>query len=373
MSRWKRLLLEPLRIVVKLLDRLRLLMRSGLGWGARRPVTIAPYGGYCSPVRIYLQGRVLKDRFIISSVEDSRWRNLINAYKRFGSDEVPGATLEVEAGSNTYHLRADDEGYFRIDEPLTAPLTIPPSGWLPVTIRLLRTPSQDVRKTSETELRLPGSRCAYGVISDIDDTILKTDVTFPLKLMVIYNTILKNAAGRRAFQEVAAFYEALRQGPGRQHNNPFFYVSRSPWNLHDLLEDFLRLNRLPRGPLLLRDFGISARRDTQHPFGHKYERIVHILETYPAMPFVLIGDSGERDTDLYLQINKEFPGRVLAIYIRDVLSTRRARRIQQLLDQSDCRHALLIRRYGEAATDAAGRRLIDGALFQQLQTGHSGG
>jgi phosphatidate phosphatase APP1 len=79
---------------------------------------------------------------------------------------------------------------------------------------------------------------------------------------------------------------------------------------------------LPRGPLLLRDLGLHD----EAPLDFKAACLERILTTYPRLPFVLIGDSGERDADLYLETATRHPGRVKAIYIRDVGSPPARRR-----------------------------------------------
>jgi phosphatidate phosphatase APP1 len=101
-----------------------------------------------------------------------------------------------------------------------------------------------------------------------------------------------------------------------------FYVSNSPWNLYDLLEDFLDVHGIPRGPLLLRDW--SPRTTLKAGEAHKLAAIQQLLDAYPGLPVVLIGDSGERDPEIYRQVVLRHPGRVLAVYVRDVAPERHA-------------------------------------------------
>jgi phosphatidate phosphatase APP1 len=132
-------------------------------------------------------------------------------------------------------------------------------------------------------------------------------------------TFLNNARTRLPFAGVAEFYSSLQLGRNGKRNNPFFYVSSSPWNLYDLLKDFLDLNKIPAGPLLLRDFGLSGESVAGGGhMGHKFKEIKQIFDAYPHLNFVLVGDSGQEDPVIYQEVVKQFPNRVLAIYIRDV-------------------------------------------------------
>ncbi len=130
---------------------------------------------------------------------------------------------------------------------------------------------------------------------------------------------LNNHRTRLPFAGVAEFYKSLQLGRNGKRNNPFFYVSSSPWNMYDLLHDFLDLNQIPPGPLLLRDFGLLQNKflGAGH-MSHKFKEIQNILLTYPELKFVLIGDSGQEDPNIYREVVKNFPNRILAIYIRDV-------------------------------------------------------
>ena len=160
---------------------------------------------------------------------------------------------------------------------------------------------------------IPPATAKFGVISDIDDTVIWSNVTNKLKL--ILTVTLLNERTRMPFKGVAAFYRALQEGASGNENNPIFYVSKSPWNLYTLLVEFFKIHSIPMGPLFLRDLG-SNQPSTK--VNHKVNRIEMILNRYPHLPFILIGDSGEQDPEIYRDIVKAFPGRIRAIYIRSV-------------------------------------------------------
>jgi len=87
-----------------------------------------------------------------------------------------------------------------------------------------------------------------------------------------------------------------------------------------VLEDFLNVHGVPDGPLFLKDWSPSVLGKHRT---HKLGIIRALLGTYPELPFVLIGDSGQEDPEIYHQAVREHPGRIRAIYIRDVAAARR--------------------------------------------------
>src|SRR5690606_26265238 len=109
--------------------------------------------------------------------------------------------------------------------------------------------------------------------------------------------------------------------------------SSGPWNLYDLLVEFMEYNEIPSGPIFLQDYGLEPDRllYADH-LEHKIGAIERILSTYPDLPFVLIGDSGQHDPEVYAAAVEKFPGRIKAIYIRDVTVDARDEEIRGLAD-----------------------------------------
>ncbi|HEV7334155.1 MAG TPA: phosphatase domain-containing protein [Flavisolibacter sp.] len=316
MANWKSLFHKSLSLVEDKWDDLRAGLTRRLG--LNDPVQIVPYRTYGTPRRVYIKGRVLEDKGITSAGDkDTVLNNLLNMYKRFESDEVPGASLKVILPDEEHLVTTDKEGYFILDlNPLTP--IINEELWHRIPLRLVSAPIPfEANLEVQAEVMIPPSDAEYGIISDIDDTIIKTSAT---NLLAMGKTVLlSNARTRLPFAGVAEFYKSLQKGRNGKRNNPFFYVSSSPWNTYDLLKDFLDLNEIPAGPLLLRDIGFSGNTNLRGGhMGHKFKEITQILEAYPRLNFVLIGDSGQEDPKIYQEVVRQFPGRVLAIYIRDV-------------------------------------------------------
>ncbi|MGH7445684.1 MAG: App1 family protein, partial [Longimicrobiales bacterium] len=280
---------------------------------AGRATQIVGYRGFGTATETFVSGRVLLGRALTAATEhDPWWRNLANTYRRMESDEVSGARVRIRLHGAEREAVSVDEGYFRAWLQPQAPLPAERL-WHPVDLELIGGPGM---ASSVTHVLTPAAGAVFGVVSDIDDTVIRTDATNFLRMM--RGVLFSNARTRLPFEGVAAFYQALHRGATGIASNPIFYVSSSPWNLYDVLTDFLDHRSIPIGPLFLRDWGI---RGSSIPTGHRTHKlgaIRQILDTYPALPFLLIGDSGQQDPEIYAEIVAHYPRRILGIYIRDV-------------------------------------------------------
>ena len=131
-----------------------------------------------------------------------------------------------------------------------------------------------------------------------------------------------------------------------------FYVSHSPWNLYRYLELFLRQNNFPKGPILLRNLSNLLKRKTQDEKPQKQKEILNLLKTYPNLPFILIGDSGEHDPDIYMEIAEEFPDRILAIYLRSVKHKKKMLRVRGLVENYKTTMVLMVESSAQAIEHA---------------------
>ncbi|MFP2927981.1 App1 family protein [Pyxidicoccus sp. 3LG] len=295
--------------------------------GIAPPLRILPYRGYGTAERAVIKARVLEDRQVRPPQQrHTLVGSAIASYKRYMTREIAGAHVAVRWGDKRWEGTTDEEGFLELWVP-------PPegvrSGWHMVELELLSPDAQGVPRVA-APVRVAGASAAYGVISDIDDTVIVTGVTDPLKRA--WALFLTEHRVRLPFPGVDAFYAALQGGRGGGADNPIFYVSSSPWNLYEHLDEFLALHHIPTGPLLLRDWGLS-----RHGFapggghGHKLEKIRGLLETMERLPFILIGDSGQEDAEHYRTIVREFPGRILCVYIRSVPGhPRRAQELERI-------------------------------------------
>jgi phosphatidate phosphatase APP1 len=267
---------------------------------------IEPYIGHGGAEGVIVRGRVLDDPPPSAAVEGEGVGAAVRRTLRgFVTDELPGVPLRVTIAGTTVETVTDNEGYFLTRlRPDLDKLVNP---WTHGTVEL----GGDYRGVAEPhttplEVRVPGPAAEFGIISDIDDTILETGVQRMGRM--IRETLTGSALTRTPFPGVADLYRDLAAGV-----NPVFYVSSSPWNLHAFLVAFLRHRGFPMGSVLLRDLlGTPAGRE------QKTDRIREILDLHPRLPFVLVGDSGEKDPEIYADIVRAYPGRILAVCIREV-------------------------------------------------------
>lgn len=313
MSDWRKVLAAVAHDVEGEFDALKYRLAARLG--RDDPLLVLPYRGYGSRRRLYLKGRVLEDEGITPSTDnDSVWRNLLNTFRRVDSDEVPGARLRVRFRDVEKDVVADEEGFFEVWLEPSSPAPADRL-WHEVEVKLLAPEAKDGRPVRATgHVLAPPPDASLAVISDIDDTVLQSHVT---DLVRMARTIfLGNARTRLPFPGVAALYRALQQGAAGDGRNPLFFLSSSPWNLYDLLTEFFELQDIPRAPLFLRDWGIthSEMLPTENR-AHKMGVLHRLLSFYDNLPFILIGDSGQQDPEIYREIVEAYPGRVLAVYI----------------------------------------------------------
>lgn len=266
---------------------------------------IESYGGHGGPAGVIVRGRVLDNPVPSKAAEGEGVGAAVRrSVQHFFTRELPGVPLTVEVGGATVETVSDDDGYFLVRLPAAPPLVSP---WTTGSVSL----GDEYRGLIEAhatavDVRVPGPAARLGIISDIDDTVIKTGVQKAGQMVL--QTLAGSELTREAFPGAAALYRDLAD-----EVNPVFYVSSSPWNLHAFLTAFLDHHDFPRGPVLLRDLlGTAAGREQKHG------RIREILDLHPDLPFVLIGDSAEKDPEIYADIVRSHPGRILAVYIREV-------------------------------------------------------
>ncbi|WP_143962443.1 App1 family protein [Litoribacter populi] len=328
--------------------------------GIVRKVMVLPFKGLGSKHEVFLIGRVIKDRSIKPAEEgQGRWSNFKAMYKRFMSWKIPNVRVKASFAGDVQTVVTDEEGYFEFK--LQPKESIEEIGNVQtVELELLnKVVTSQGKVTAKGKVFIPLASAEFGIISDIDDTIVPTGAT--RWYAMFQATFFNNALTRLPFAGVGEFYKALVNGQDNKPDNPIFYVSSSPWNLYDFLAEFLEIHQIPKGPLMLRDIGLTREQFIagSHEL-HKLTQIEHIFEVYPDMQFILIGDSGQKDPEIYLQAVRDFPGRVKRIYIRNVSSDRREEKVKEIGRELKKLGVgqVLVKDTFAAAQDALSERLI---------------
>lgn len=328
------------------------------------PIQIIPYTGFGNQKTIKVSGRALEDKNLEQNKdEESLWQNLAKAYQRFESDEIPNLRVQIQFQGRSVETMTDKEGYFEASLPVSQAaaqglwydyqVTVPAQEHLNVPV-----------KPALGRVQIPAPTCDFGIISDIDDTIMVTNATSTLSMMRL--TFLRSPASRLPFAGVNTFYQALTQGG--KVPRPMFYVSSSPWNLYDFIEEFIELNKIPLGSLFLRDFGLQTLSASHH--NHKALYINQIMDTYPELSFILIGDSGQHDPEVYSELVSQRPQQIKAIYIRDVSpDENRDTEILKLANKTQAYNIelCLVENTLEAATHAVAQGYIPAEVLAQIQ------
>lgn len=315
---WKKAASRVLRVIARP-------VRRAQGEGG---IVLEPYRGYGSRTEVFVIGRVFRQSRPDRTDSDSFRTQMRDIGRRITRRSVPGAVVTARFGGTEERVETDRDGYFRIH---LSPRIAPPADRTWHDMELVLDGALPVR--AEGRVFIPSGLCRCVVVSDIDDTVMRTGVAN--KVRMLWRLFVEDAESRVAFPGVAALYRALYAGSTGDQANPMIYVSRAPWGLYDLLTEFFTLHGIPVGPILfLREWGVSWRSPLPRKAeDHKRDIIGNMLALYADLPFVLIGDSGQHDPEVYARIVADHPGRVSAVYIRNVSrDSSRIREIEALAD-----------------------------------------
>lgn len=320
------------------------------------PLQIIVFQTYGAFNHLYLRGRAIEDESI-NLEQKGAFKLLFNAWKRFETDEIKNTELIVKMSDDTFfYTKTDSEGYFLLDKQVDDVSNYAnEEGWVNFEFSYRK---EHISRTIQSEnkfsgaMLIPSKKASFGVISDIDDTILHTGLVSVLKWRVLVNTLLTSAGKRIPLEGAPEFYHLLHQGKTGNEANPVFYVSHSPWNLYRYLEFFLKKNNFPKGPIILRNFPRPFSKKDKEGKPQKQKEILNLLNAYPDLNFILIGDGGENDPVIYLEIAETFPNRISAIYLRRVNHKNRMTNVYKLYKNYKDIPVLLVKSSEEAIKHA---------------------
>ncbi|QIM18566.1 DUF2183 domain-containing protein [Leucobacter coleopterorum] len=283
------------------------------GRRARRAVSrgkapaVIPYIGYGTTEWVRVLGRVLylkpetreHTRFRPDVAEVSR----VRGWRTFTSLPVPHQPVRVLIdGKPVTEVVADRGGV--IDA--IVPVHLSP-GWHTVTLQA------GDSEAADAPVKILDPNATIGVISDVDDTILTT--ALPQPFVAAWNSFVLDEHARSATPGMAVMLDHLvSKHPG----SPVIYLSTGAWNAAPALSRFLARNLYPMGPLLLTDWGPTHDRWFRSGREHKQRELKRLVNEFPNIRWVLFGDDGQHDEDLYHEFATAHPNNVAAVAIRQL-------------------------------------------------------
>ncbi|MWB95210.1 DUF2183 domain-containing protein [Flavobacterium sp. GA093] len=269
------------------------------------------YRGYANEQELIVMGHVFKNLYDYD-FQKKNFKNATSIINQFRIKTLANFDVYLKFGEQEIHTKTLDDGYFKFCIPLEKEFNF---GWMSYEVSI-RYKNETITSTGSFIRPHKGN---LGIITDIDDTFLISHTHNIFKK--IYILLFKNVNDRKVFKDVVPHYQALSSAGrnNKEEQNAFFYISSSEWNLYRFIVKFTKIHQLPRAVILLKDikrgitdFFMSGRGN----HNHKFDKIKHVLEFYPNLKYVLLGDDSQHDPFLYEQICKIFPVTVKAVYIR---------------------------------------------------------
>lgn len=224
-------------------------------------------------------------------------------FRQFFTIQVGDHPVTIQAGNATVNTHTNSGGY--VDFPVKNHGLEP--GWQ--TVRIEAEGAEPV--DAEVLILEPGTR--FGVVSDIDDTILVT--MLPRAVTAAYNSWFVRTNARKPVPGMTEFYETILD----EHPEiPFFYLSTGAWNTFHSLVNFIAKHALPKGPMLLTDWGPSQTSMFRSGQEHKRVQLRNLVIDFPDITWILVGDDGQHDPFIYGNFAEEHPDRVAALAIRQL-------------------------------------------------------
>jgi hypothetical protein len=265
-------------------------------------VTVIAYTGYGAPGWVRVMCRVLLGRL------DDRPRRRpkkVRGWRSFTTLPAKHEAVLIEAGGRRHEVHADRGGF--VDVVVEADLA---PGWQ--TVRLSTEDTEPV----EAPVRIIDPQVRFGIVSDVDDTVMVT--ALPRPLLAAWNTFVLDEHARMAVPGMAVLYERLVNAhPGA----PVLYLSTGAWNVAPTLTRFLSRHLYPAGPLLLTDWGPTADRWFRSGQEHKRGTLARLAREFPQVRWLLIGDDGQHDQEIYSEFAASHPDNVAAVAIRRLSPT----------------------------------------------------
>ncbi|WP_188048727.1 App1 family protein [Flavobacterium sp. GP15] len=285
------------------------------------------YRGYANEQELIVMGHVFKPTTTEEyNFQKKKFKNARSIIRLFRIKTQSNADVYLNHCNTKIHTKTLKDGYFKFCVPLDQNNAY---GWIDYEVSIIY--NKEVISTTESYIR--PHKGNLGIISDIDDTFLISHTKSPLKKL--YILLFKNIDKRKVYTDVVTHYQALSTAKrdNKDEFNVFFYVSSSEWNLYYFIKKFTQIHNLPKAVLLLKDIKTSLKDflwTGRGDHNHKFEKVKHLLEFYPNLQYILLGDDSQQDAFLYEAICKIFPVTVKAVYIRQTGSVKKEKVITVL-------------------------------------------
>lgn len=276
-----------------------------LGWDVR----LQPFTGYGTTHRVRILAKALyagprtPADYHDKPVHDMRTM-AVRGFRSFTSQCAPREQVTVRVGQQSFTVTADRAGI--VDAMLEVELT--PGHHEAV---LSTHPGNEV--TADLYVFDPEQR--LGLVSDIDDTVMVT--WLPRPMLAFWNAFVLQQSSRKVVPGMPALYQEIaRANPGL----PFIYLSTGAWNVFPVLRRFLFKNGYPDGPMLLTDWGPTNTGLFRSGMQHKLRSLALLRSLFPELRWILVGDDGQHDPEIYGRFSREHPENVRAVAIRQLTS-----------------------------------------------------
>lgn len=260
--------------------------------------TATGFPGYGSEEWVRVLGRVL----IVPAVKrtSSGEYSSVRGWRSFAAVPVAFAQVTVTIEGERHDVRADRGGV--IDTVLPARL---PPGWQTIMV------SVEDGEPVESRVFIVASGVRFGLVSDVDDTVMVT--ALPRPLLAAWNSFVVDEHARQPVPGMAVMLERLtREHPG----SPVIYLSTGAWNVAPTLIRFLHRHLYPAGAILLTDWGPTHDRWFRSGQDHKKTNLRRLAEEFPDIRWLLVGDDGQHDDEIYTGFAIDHPANVAGVAIR---------------------------------------------------------
>ncbi|HET7414127.1 MAG TPA: phosphatase domain-containing protein [Arthrobacter sp.] len=263
---------------------------------------IVAYAGYGSTGWVRVLGRVLLTRQPAHHRHMQSTGANVRGWRSFTSIPVADAEVTVRLNGDRHVVTADRGGV--VDVVVETELR---PGWHTVS---MQTAGSEV---AEAMVFIVAPEAKIGIVSDIDDTVMVT--ALPRPLLAAWNTFVLNEHARMPTPGMAVLLERL----SKTHDGaPVIYLSTGAWNVAPTLTRFLTRNMYPAGALLLTDWGPTRDRWFRSGSEHKRNNLARLAREFPHIRWLLIGDDGQHDEEIYSEFARHHPDHSAAIAIREL-------------------------------------------------------